>query len=417
MLDALVPSSPHDVNTQHAAASAALHERLSVIVGGPGTGKTYTVACLLAALVSAAGAERPLRIGLAAPTGKAAARMTEAITTVTGQALDDLGLSPGAVEQLGALQAVTVHRLLGPRPDHRTRFVHDRDRPLPYDVVIVDETSMLALPMMARLLDAVPDECRLVLVGDPDQLTSIDAGAVLSDLVRAAESPTSPLHRAVARLAGQHRIGVSSPLGPLAEAIRRGHADHVLEILRSGDAHDRLTFVEVDDVPDRAGAWPPAPAVAAVRDAIGDTFAAARAAAKQGNGVIALDVMATARILCAHRTGPAGVATWNQRVESWLLGESQRRHDFSGRAVLATRQRSAHGHRQRRGRNHGASAAARWRPWSAASGVPPGRRRSATSPPPSSTSSTRPSRRRSTRARAPSTTPWWWSIHHLSPRS
>ena len=196
---------------------------------------------------------------------------------------------------------------------------------------------MLALPMMARLLDAVPDECRLVLVGDPDQLTSIDAGAVLSDLVRAAESPTSPLHRAVARLAGQHRIGVSSPLGPLAEAIRRGHADHVLEILRSGDAHDRLTFVEVDDVPDRGRTWPPAPAVAAVRDAIGDTFAAARTAAKQGNGVIALDVMATARILCAHRTGPAGVATWNQRVESWLLGESQRRHDFSGRAVLATR--------------------------------------------------------------------------------
>jgi exodeoxyribonuclease V alpha subunit len=334
VVDTLLPPALRDSNTQHAAALTAVTSPLAVVVGGPGTGKTHTIACLLAALL--ADVERPLRVGLAAPTGKAAARMTEAIVAV-GASVGESILADSVPEQLDELKAVTVHRLLGPRPEHRTRFTHTAENPLPYDVVVIDETSMLALPMMARLLEAVPAACRLVLVGDPDQLTSIDAGAVLGDVVRAAQSATSPLRGAVVRLTTQHRTGVTSPIGPLAEAIRRGNADDVLDLLRAGDLHDRLTFRATDDGDRPNVAWPAFADVDAVRVAVGDVFAEARLAAQQGDRSRALELAGSARILCAHRRGPAGVATWNRHVEDWLLGEGRSRRDYSGRAVLATR--------------------------------------------------------------------------------
>jgi exodeoxyribonuclease V alpha subunit len=262
--------------------------------------------------------------------------MSEAIAAVGGSVGESIAAVP-VPEHLEQLKAVTVHRLLGPRPEHRTRFDHTADDPLPYDVVVIDETSMLALPMMARLLEAVPVGCRLVLVGDPDQLTSIEAGAVLGDVVRAAQSSTSPLRGAVVRLTAQHRTGVTSPIGPLAEAIRRGNADEVLELLRAGDLHDRLLFRAADDGDRSNVAWPAAADVDAVRDAVGDVFAEARLAAQQGDRSRALVLAGSARILCAHRRGPAGVATWNRHVEDWLLGEGRSRRDYSGRAVLATR--------------------------------------------------------------------------------
>ena len=138
-----------------------------MLAGGPGTGKTTTVARVLALL------DRPgLRVALAAPTGKAAARLQESVREQAGA----LGLPAD-------LTAMTLHRLLGWRPDSATRFRHDADNRLPYDVVVVDETSMVSLTMMARLLEAVRPDARLLLVGDPDQLTSVDAGAVLADLV------------------------------------------------------------------------------------------------------------------------------------------------------------------------------------------------------------------------------------------
>ena len=119
--------------------------------------------------------------------------------------------------RLGCLRASTVHRLLGPRPDHRTRFRHDEDDPLELDLLVVDESSMLALPLAARLLAAVPDDCRLVLVGDPDQLHSIEVGTVLADLVDAGQ-PNGALGDRVVRLVTQHRTGAGSPIGP----ARRG---------------------------------------------------------------------------------------------------------------------------------------------------------------------------------------------------
>ena len=173
---------------QRAAAAKAARHWTSVVTGGPGTGKTTTVARLLGVLLRAHAASddagRPLRIALAAPTGKAAARMVQAVRESTAQRgfpREDEA-DRAAVATITGLQASTLHRLLGWTPNS-TRFQHHRGNRLPYDVVVVDETSMLSLTMMARLVEAVRPSARLVLVGDADQLASVDAGAVLKDLV------------------------------------------------------------------------------------------------------------------------------------------------------------------------------------------------------------------------------------------
>src|SRR5690606_11467975 len=142
------------------------------------TGKTTAVAGMLALLAEQAElAGGRLRVALAAPTGKAAARLQEAVAEATAT------LPPADRDRLGDPEARTLHRLLGTRQDNSTRFRHHRGNRLPHDVVVVDETSMVSLTMMARLLEAVRPDARLVLVGDPDQLSSVDAGAVLGDLV------------------------------------------------------------------------------------------------------------------------------------------------------------------------------------------------------------------------------------------
>ena len=155
--------------------------RLEVIAGGPGTGKTTRVARVVAELIQRAvgSGSRPPLIALAAPTGKAAARLQEAVHEETAQ----LVVSESVRELLMGLRASTLHRLLGWRPGSHSRFAHDRGNRLPHDVVIVDETSMVSLSLMARLIEAVRPEARLILVGDPGQLTSIEAGVVLADIV------------------------------------------------------------------------------------------------------------------------------------------------------------------------------------------------------------------------------------------
>ena len=161
--------------------------RLEVIAGGPGTGKTTRVARMVAEMIDeavAAGARPPL-VALAAPTGKAAARLQEAVHEETAQ----LPVGEDVRGLLMALRASTLHRLLGWRPGSHSRFAHDRGNRLPHDVVIVDETSMVSLSLMARLVEAVRPEAKLILVGDPGQLTSIEAGVVLGDIVDAGPGP------------------------------------------------------------------------------------------------------------------------------------------------------------------------------------------------------------------------------------
>ena len=166
---------------QRMAAATAVLRRVSVVAGGPGTGKTTTVARVLALLEAqaAASARRQPLVALAAPTGKAAARLEEAVRSGAGAMDIDVEVR----ERLGALQGTTLHRLLGSNPGNRTRFRHHRLNRLPHDVVVVDETSMVSLSLMARLMEAVRPDARLILVGDPEQLASVEAGAVLGDIV------------------------------------------------------------------------------------------------------------------------------------------------------------------------------------------------------------------------------------------
>ncbi|MFD6176958.1 MULTISPECIES: exodeoxyribonuclease V subunit alpha [unclassified Isoptericola] len=315
-----------DVRQRLAAAHAA-GRRLTVLTGGPGTGKTTTVARLLAVLQDVDGPG--LRVALAAPTGKAAARLQEAVRDVVG------ALPPEDRERTGRPDATTVHRLLGYRS--ATRFRHHAGHHLPHDVVVVDETSMVPLSLMARLLEALRPDARLVLVGDPDQLASVEAGAVLGDLVArppvvtslaehlttaapvdAAENPSEPpseaerdrLANGVVRLVTVHRQGSDSAILPLAAAIREGDADAVLDVLRTGAGGVELVEADTERLDEHA--------VAGLHDDAVDAGRRLVAAARAGDAAGALEALSAHRVMVAHRRGPVGVARWAAQVEAWV---------------------------------------------------------------------------------------------------
>ncbi len=288
------------------AAESAVLRRLTVVAGGPGTGKTTTVArivALLAEQARAAGAAAPL-VALAAPTGKAAARLEEAVHAQAAT----LAVDEAIRRQLLALNASTLHRLLGRRPGSHSRFRHDRGQRLPHDVVIVDETSMVSLSLMARLVEAVRPDARLVLVGDPGQLASIEAGAVLGDIV-GPERREAAIGDGIVVLDRVHRYGVG--IARLAEAIRHGDEDAVLEVLR--EAPEGVTWIDADisDPASDDALEPVKQRAVAAAQAV--TRAAAAGAASE-----ALAALGSFRLLCAHRRGPEGVATWTARIEGWL---------------------------------------------------------------------------------------------------
>ena len=287
----------HFSREQEAAVVAAVHRRTTILTGGPGTGKTTTVARLLALLADQTGGG--LSVALAAPTGKAATRLQEAVDTE----LETVAQAwPEATSLVGRPVGLTLHRLLGWRPDNATRFRHDRSNRLKYDVVVVDESSMVELTMMGRLLEALRPDSRLVLVGDPRQLTSVGAGAVLSDLVTGydgrADSPVAAL---------SENFRSEEDIKALAAALRDGDADEVLAVLRTPS--EQVSFVEATDDEAVEQALRP------------DSVAAARAvwqAAADEDPSRALDELDRYRLLCAHREGPFGVRRWNHLVERWL---------------------------------------------------------------------------------------------------
>jgi exodeoxyribonuclease V alpha subunit len=293
------------------AGAAAARGRLAVIAGGPGTGKTTMVARVVALLATLGEARL---VALAAPTAKAAARLREAVHAEAAT----LDVDEALRARLLALDAFTLHRLLGAKPGTRSRFRHDAGNRLPHDVVVVDETSMVSLTMMSRLLDAVRSDARLVLVGDPHQLSSIEAGAVLGDVVRA-----DALRDQVVVLETVHRFG--GAIAALADAIRRGDAGAALEALRAGDEHV---------------VWLPGDDLGPIRDAATSTGRAVIEAARAGDAATALERLNGFRLLCAHRRGPFGVTTWTETVERWLAPEIDaaggRARDYPGRPLLVT---------------------------------------------------------------------------------
>ena len=348
----LFPQATHD-DRQARAAALALRHALLLVTGGPGTGKTTTTARLLVLLVAQAlhaGRASP-RIALAAPTGRAAERMAESVR----QAVQALAASGVDADLLAALptSGTTLHRLLGTIPDS-PRFRHDGDNPLPFDVVVVDEASMIDLPLMAKLVDAVASGTRLVLLGDPDQLPSVEAGDVLAAILGAAGEGDAmgrgdadvlrPLlgdagnTSVLAQEGGEARFpGIrvhlqrgwrqseALDLAPLAAAVREGDADAALAQLRAGTLSNVHFHEGLADPLD------------AQRDALLAHFRALGHAATPAD---ALAQSTRLRLLTAVREGPQGARTLNARIERLLAegggsGRAPQGH-FQGQLLIVT---------------------------------------------------------------------------------
>jgi exodeoxyribonuclease V alpha subunit len=369
------PARPGDViDWQKLACALATRSAFSIVTGGPGTGKTTTVVRLLALLQApAVEAGMPLRIRLAAPTGKAAARLTESIS----QQVRTLKVTEEIREKIPS-DVTTVHRLLGSRPGTR-HFRHHAGNRLPLDVLVVDEASMIDLEMMANLLDALPAHARLVLLGDKDQLASVEAGAVLGDLCRDAEagwySPqtrqwletvsgenlqasglqedaqgTHPLAQQVVMLRHSRRFGEGSGIGQLARWVNQQQPEEARKLL-SARSHDDVYCLSLKGEQDRAlerllldghGEGPQGyrhylSVLRNQRPPLDSPLEDSRWIDWARQVLQAFDAF---QLLCAVRKGPWGVEGLNQRVTEALLRARLIDSDqqwYEGRPVLMTR--------------------------------------------------------------------------------
>lgn len=367
---------PGQVDWQKLACALATRAGFSIITGGPGTGKTTTVVRLLALLQAPAVEQgRPLRIRLAAPTGKAAARLTESI----GQQVERLQVTAQVRGHIPT-DVSTVHRLLGSRPGSR-HFRHHAGNPLPLDVLVVDEASMIDLEMMANLLQALPPKARLILLGDKDQLASVEAGAVLGDLCRDAEegrySPATqawleliggqslaasgleqgdaqrnPLAQQVVMLRFSRRFGEGSGIGQLARLVNRQQAQAARDVLSMPPAdvfglalrneQDKALDRLILDGLDRGSEGPQGyrsylRTIGRHRPAPGTAFDDPRWEQWAANVLHSFEDF---QLLCAVRKGPWGVEGLNDRVARVLhnagLIDNQQLW-YEGRPVLVTR--------------------------------------------------------------------------------
>ncbi|MFV3351727.1 exodeoxyribonuclease V subunit alpha [Aeromonas veronii] len=343
-LDALVPEALC-CNGQKLAAATAAARPFAVISGGPGTGKTTTVAKLLAILVETGlQAGKAPAIRLVAPTGKAAARLTESI----GSALQALDLPPEWVEAIPT-EAGTLHRLLGVIPG-RSQFRHHAGNPLHLDLLVVDEASMVDLPMMARLLDALPSHARLILLGDKDQLASVEAGAVLGDICSFIEQGISPaqadwlsrqtgyrlqgtpagapVRDSLCLLSKSWRFDQHSGIGQLARACNSGDATAVEAVWGAG-------FADISLHP-----WAGEAYDALIAQGVAG-YGSYLKAARAGEAPAAVfKAFNSFQILCALRDGPFGVLGLNERLELALsrAGLIARDGDwYAGRPVMVVR--------------------------------------------------------------------------------
>lgn len=356
ILDRLFGAATDEPDWQKIAAAVAATRRIAIISGGPGTGKTTTVAKLLAALVQLADGER-LRIQLAAPTGKAAARLTESL----GSASRQLDLTPEQ-RALFPTEAATLHRLLGAQPNSQ-RMRYHRGNPLHLDVLIVDEASMVDLPMMARLIAALPPKARVIFLGDRDQLASVEAGAVLGDICRFAEQGYSETRAAqLARLTGcplqgqpaqaeaavrdslcllrkSYRFDAKSGIGQLALAVNAGDSKRALAALNGSYSDvEGYPLAETEDYQRLLDSC-----VVGYRDYL-------QLVAEGAGAVTILDAFGRFQLLCALREGPFGVAGLNERIESGLQRAGLIRRNpgpagrwYLGRPVMIGRNDSALG--------------------------------------------------------------------------
>jgi len=334
------------INWQRVAGFTALTKQFCVISGGPGTGKTSIVATILALLLKQAEPER-LRIALIAPTGKAAAKLQEAIrSTKTKLAC------PNSIKDEIPEEASTIHRMLGFIPDS-PYFRHNAKNTLPVDVVVVDEASMVDLALMSKLIQALPFQARIILLGDKDQLASVEAGAVLGDICDTGTehsfsqgfckdckevtgytihtqqngSPESEIRDCIIQLEKNYRFGSDSGIGAVSYAVNTGDGDRAIKRMKSGVYGD-ITWKNLPHPNDL-----PQVIKAPIIQGYGD-YVRAR------NPFEVFQVFERFQILCALREGPFGVAALNILAEQILREErliNPDRRWYPGRPVLITR--------------------------------------------------------------------------------
>lgn len=346
-LFAMDAANPSATNWQAVAAFAALRHHFTVISGGPGTGKTYTIVRLLRVLIEAAlnANETTPLIALAAPTGKAAARMVESVRKGLDDMSADTAFDKQRVEEHVPQTARTLHRLLG-LTGATTRARFNADNPLPYDVVIVDEASMVDLPMMAKLADAIRNDARLILLGDRYQLASVESGSVLAEICANAgvnrfttdqqaaagelladdmQPATHPLADHVVTLQTSRRFNADSTIGQLAAAVNAGDVEAVQSLLDAG--HDDLRYHDQSN----------AATLNNLMDQLAEEYAPL---CEASNPTTALAQLGKQCVLTAVRQGPAGSETLNAGITERLA----RRFDFNpatawyhGRPVMVRR--------------------------------------------------------------------------------
>lgn len=345
-LDRLFPEgNKEEADWQKVSAFTALMKKFCVISGGPGTGKTTTVAKILALFLEQANSEK-LRIALAAPTGKAAARLQETIKL----AKEKLNFADTIKEAIPE-EASTIHRLLGSIPDS-PYFRHNAQNPLPVDVVVVDEASMIDMALMSKLVQALPAQARLILLGDKDQLSSVEAGAVLGDICDTGNSPDfsegfcedlkevtgyeikdskgeqgPTIQDCIVQLRKNYRFGSDSGIGAISSAVNAGDDGLAMTLLTRGKYKD----IKWTTLPQTAVL--PKAFKEIIIEGFGDYL-------KASDPIRIFQLFERFRILAALREGPYGVAAINFFAEKILQDEKLMKTEgkwYAGRPVLITR--------------------------------------------------------------------------------
>jgi exodeoxyribonuclease V alpha subunit len=322
-----------DTGIANRAAQSVVSNCLTVLTGGPGTGKTFTLTRCLAVLLSTRETELDdLSIALIAPTGKAAARAKELLNSFVDDERNperpSIGVSEKILQALSKIEPRTIQRALGNKRRMHTRFQHDHQILLPHEIVIVDEMSMVPSYLMARLLEAIRPDSTILLVGDQAQLESVESGSVLRDIVEASTIDSSPLDGRVFELLRVWRQTSETRIGDLARHIRAGEADKALALAQTNPAG--VKFIESKNHGQVS------------EEVFDSTIKSLRLASKhakklsQQDHQISLDLITNNKVLCGPRNGPLGVNAWNALIGKAVHGSSDGDLFSPGTPLLVT---------------------------------------------------------------------------------